>query len=321
MIRTLGEWITQHVAAGLPPDLATIVAEIASASAELASQLRTAPLDGLTGATESVNVQGEVQKPLDILANDIFMAACHRCAGASYAVSEELDLETPIHADGRFAVIFDPLDGSSNLDVNVTVGSIFSVIPAAFGDALLSPGNTQVFAGFAAYGPATSLVLTFGTSVDLFVLGGDGVWQLARSGLTVPVDTTEIAINSSREMQWDKAISGYVAACFRPTKHSDKVYNSRWVGSMVADILRILIRGGVFLYPAGKKAAKTGGRLRLLYEANPMALLITTAGGAATTGKHPILDLTPTELHQRVAVILGSRNEVDNIRARYVLDS
>lgn len=295
----------------LDDGLIQLLANVAKATRQISDTLRTSSLTGLSGATETINVQGETQKPLDILSNDLMLDACKASAAVSFAVSEELDSEVPVHADGAYAVIFDPLDGSSNLDVNVTVGTIFSVIPAASASDLLQSGRAQVVAGYAAYGPQTCLVITVGKGVQIFTLDDSGSYILTASDVKIVPETKEFAINAARRASWDDVVASYIE------RSIDAGYNMRWVGSMVADAHRIFNRGGVFLYPADRNKPTSGGRLRLLYEANPMGLLVEAAGGAAVVGDVAILDLKPTALHQRVPVIFGSRVEVKKIADAY----
>lgn len=295
----------------LDDDLVVVLRNIAAATRQISDKLRTSSLDGLTGSTEVTNVQGETQKPLDILSNDIMLEACRRSPSVSFAVSEELDTEVAIHADGKYAVIFDPLDGSSNLDVNVTVGTIFSVIKATTADDILKSGRGQLIAGYAAYGPQTGLVLTIGHGVQMFTLNDEGVYMLTNADAKIVPEAKEFAINAARRSSWDDAVAAYIEDAI------DNGHNMRWVGSMVADTHRIFNRGGVFLYPADRNKPASGGRLRLLYEANPIGLLVEAAGGAAIIGTTTILDIEPTSLHQRVPVIFGSKTEVDKIGAAY----
>ncbi|MFK4770165.1 class 1 fructose-bisphosphatase [Rhizobium sp. ZW T2_16] len=295
----------------LDDDLVVVLRNIAEATREISDKLRTSSLDGLTGATEITNVQGEAQKPLDILSNEIMLEACRKSPSVSFAVSEELDSEIAIHGDGKYAVIFDPLDGSSNLDVNVTVGTIFSVIRASTSGEILKNGRGQLIAGYAAYGPQTTLVLTVGKGVQIFTLNAEGVYLMTSADAKIVPEAKEFAINAARRSSWDDAVASYIEEAI------DTGHNMRWVGSMVADTHRIFNRGGVFLYPADRNKPASGGRLRLLYEANPIGLLVEAAGGAAIIGTSTILDIEPTSLHQRVPVIFGSKNEVDKISAAY----
>lgn len=313
MTTTLAQWLASQ-----PVDakLASVVASMAAASAEIAGVLRTAPIEGQTGLAGHTNVQGEAQKALDVISNDIVLNHLRQNDDVSILVSEELDEAVHFENQGAYFVATDPLDGSSNLDVNVTVGTIFSVLPAAGG--LLQNGRAQLAAGYAAYGPATSLVLTFGQSVAIFTLDPNGEFVLTKDGVAVPEASGEYAINTARERFWDAATTGYVAENVAgETGAAGKRYNMRWVGSMVADIHRILMRGGIFLYPLDSETISKGGRLRLLYEANPMALLIEAAGGKSTTGPKGILDIEPSDIHQRVPVILGSAEEVRRVEAWY----
>jgi fructose-1,6-bisphosphatase I len=310
---TLAQWLA---AQPVDPKLASVVATMAAASAEIAAVLRLAPIAGQTGLAGHTNVQGEAQKALDVISNDIVLNHIRRNPQISILVSEELDEAVHIENQGGFMVATDPLDGSSNLDVNVTVGTIFSVLDATKG--LLQKGSAQLAAGYAAYGPATSLVLTFGTSTSVFTLDDSRTFVLTQERVTVAPASGEYAINTARERFWDAATRGYVAENVAgETGTAGKRYNMRWVGSMVADIHRILMRGGIFMYPLDSETVAKGGRLRLLYEANPMALLVEAAGGKSTTGREKILELMPTGIHQRVPVILGSADEVARVEAWY----
>ena len=309
----LGQWLDQQK---VDQKLASVVASMAAASVEIAAVLRQAPIGGQTGLAGHTNVQGEAQKALDVISNDIVLSHLQANPEVSILVSEELDEAVHFGSDGAFLVATDPLDGSSNLDVNVTVGTIFSVLDAAGG--LLQQGTAQRAAGYAAYGPATSLVLTFGQSVSVFTLDASGAWLLTQDTVRVAPASGEYAINTARERFWDAATKGYVSENVAgETGVAGKRYNMRWVGSMVADIHRILMRGGIFMYPLDSETVSKGGRLRLLYEANPMALLVVAAGGGATTGRQAILEVQPSDIHQRVPVILGSAEEVARVEAWY----
>ncbi|MET0437448.1 MAG: class 1 fructose-bisphosphatase [Devosia sp.] len=310
---TLAQWL---VAETDDAALRSVVVSMAAASAELAAVLRVAPIAGQTGLAGHTNVQGEAQKALDVISNDVVLRHLQANDAVSVLISEELDDAVHFENQGAFIVATDPLDGSSNLDVNVTVGTIFSVLPSAGG--LLQKGREQVAAGFVAYGPATSLVLRIAGDVSVFTLDGQGEWVQVVVAAKVPEATGEFAINTARERFWDAATLGYVKESVAgETGPAGKRYNMRWVGSMVADILRILMRGGIFLYPLDSETVSKGGRLRLLYEANPMAWLVEGAGGRSTTGQQEILDVEPTGIHQRVPVILGSAEEVRRVEAWY----
>lgn len=309
----LAQWLS---AQAVDQKLASVVASMARASVEIDQVLRTAPISGQTGLAGHTNVQGEAQKTLDVVSNDVVLRHLQENPEVSILVSEELDEAVHFGTDGAYLVATDPLDGSSNLDVNVTVGTIFSILDAAGG--LLQKGSAQLAAGYAAYGPATCLVLTFGQSVAVFTLDLDGEWVLTQDGVSVAPASGEYAINTARERFWDAATKGYVAENVAgESGPAGKRYNMRWVGSMVADIHRILMRGGIFMYPLDSETMSKGGRLRLLYEANPMALLVVAAGGGATTGRQKILDLQPNDIHQRVPVILGSAEEVARVEGWY----
>lgn len=310
---TLAQWL---VAETDDAALRSVVVSMAEASAELAKVLRVAPIAGQTGLAGHTNVQGEAQKALDVISNDVVLKHLQTNDAVSVLISEELDDAVHFENQGAFIVATDPLDGSSNLDVNVTVGTIFSVLPSAGG--LLQKGRAQRAAGFVAYGPATSLVLRIAGDVSVFTLDDKGEWVQVVVAAKVPEATGEFAINTARERFWDAATLGYVKESVAgETGPAGKRYNMRWVGSMVADILRILMRGGIFLYPLDSETVSKGGRLRLLYEANPMAWLIEGAGGLSTTGRQGILDIEPTGIHQRVPVILGSAEEVRRVEAWY----
>jgi fructose-1,6-bisphosphatase I len=296
--------------------LAGVILSMAAAGAEIAHVLRQAPIAGQTGLAGATNVQGEAQKALDVISNDIVLKHLRANPGVAILVSEELDEAIHLSSQGQFLLATDPLDGSSNLDVNVTVGTIFSVLPSSGG--LLQTGRRQLAAGYVAYGPATSLVVRLSGATSVFTLDGDGEWQQTVAAARVPEASGEFAINTARERFWDGATRGYIAENVAgETGAGGKRYNMRWVGSMVADIHRILMRGGIFLYPLDSETAAKGGRLRLLYEANPMAWLVEGAGGRSTTGHQDILDVEPTGIHQRVPVILGSAEEVARIEDWY----
>lgn len=310
---SLASWL-----AAQPVDqtLATVIASMAAASVEISAVLRTAPIAGQTGLAGATNVQGEAQKQLDVISNDIVVSHLRENPAVSILVSEELDEALHMQNQGRFLVATDPLDGSSNLDVNVTVGTIFSILEG--GGGLLQAGTAQLAAGYVAYGPATNLVVTLGAGVAVFTLDADGQYTLTGENVRVPDASSEYAINTARERFWDEATRSYVAENVAgETGTAGKRYNMRWVGSMVADIHRILMRGGIFLYPLDTETAAKGGRLRLLYEGNPMAMIVEAAGGRATTGSVRILDVVPAGIHQRVPVILGSAEEVRRVEALY----
>lgn len=310
---TLPDWLKTQTS---DPDLASTIASMAAAGVELAAILRQAPITGQTGLAGATNVQGEAQKALDVISNDIVLNHLRANPAISILISEELDEAVELSGEGRFIVATDPLDGSSNLDVNVTVGTIFSILPAAGGH--LQKGTAQLAAGYVAYGPAASLVLRITGQTSIFTLDENGLWQLTVDAASIPPASGEFAINTARERFWDAPTKAYVSESVAgETGPAGKRYNMRWVGSMVADIHRILMRGGIFLYPLDSETIEKGGRLRLLYEANPMAWLVEGAGGRSTTGMQGILDLEPTGIHQRVPVILGSADEVARVEGFY----
>jgi fructose-1,6-bisphosphatase I len=310
---TLSDWLSAETT---DDHLASVFLSMAAAGAEIAAVLRRAPITGQTGLAGATNVQGEAQKALDVISNDIVLSHLQQNPAVSILVSEELDEAVDLSGEGTFFVATDPLDGSSNLDVNVTVGTIFSILASAGG--LLQKGTRQLGAGYVAYGPATSLVIRITGKTSVFTLDDAGLWQLTVEAAQVPSASGEFAINTARERFWDEATRAYVSESVAgETGAAGKRYNMRWVGSMVADIHRILMRGGIFLYPLDSETQSKGGRLRLLYEANPMAWLVEGAGGKSTTGRHGILDVEPTGIHQRVPVILGSAEEVERVERFY----
>jgi fructose-1,6-bisphosphatase I len=274
-------------------------------------------------------VQGEVQKKLDVLSNEILLEANEWGGNLAAMASEEMEKIFPIpnrYPKGNYLLTFDPLDGSSNIDVNVSIGTIFSVLRCPDGaepgeDVFMQPGSQQVAAGYAVYGPQTILVLTTGNGVNCFTLDRElGSWVLTQRDMKIPVETREYAINASNSRHWYEPVQRYVGELNEGKEGPRKEdFNMRWIASMVADVHRILSRGGIFMYPADKRDPSKPGKLRLMYEANPMAFIVEQAGGAATNGEQRILDIQPTSLHQRVPVFLGSKNEVDRV-TRYHLE-
>ncbi|KMK68837.1 class 1 fructose-bisphosphatase [Puniceibacterium sp. IMCC21224] len=309
--------------AGHDSDLIFLLEDIASACRATAYEVRNGPLKGNLGVAGSTNVQGEDQKPLDIIANDIFLATCANSPRLAALVSEEIEevvwLKEP--KKGDYLLFFDPLDGSSNLDTNLSVGTIFSIMQVAEdGDRnVLRPGSDQLVAGYALYGPATMMVLAAGKGVQSFTLHqGSGIFRLTHADMKIPEGTAEFSINASRQRFWEPPMRAYVDDCLAGKDGPRGVdFNMRWVASMVAEVHRILMRGGVFLYPLDEKNRDMGGRLRLLYEVAPMAKIIEAAGGAASTGRERIMDLVPTEPHQRVPAILGASDEVWRVEAKH----
>ncbi|MBI1835605.1 MAG: class 1 fructose-bisphosphatase, partial [Burkholderiales bacterium] len=282
------------------------------------------------GTAHTENVQGEVQKKLDILSNEILLEANEWGGHLAAMASEEMETIHPIpnrYPQGEYLLLFDPLDGSSNIDVNVSIGTIFSVLKAAEGmgtpteEDFMQKGSQQVAAGYAIYGPQTMLILTTGNGVNTFTLDREmGSWVLTERNLQIPVDTQEFAINMSNVRHWYPPVTRYVDEMLAgKTGPLNKNYNMRWIASMVTDVHRILHRGGIFMYPADKRDPDKPGKLRLMYEANPMSMIVEQAGGVSTDGKQRMLDIQPTTLHQRVPVFLGSKNEVELV-TRYHLE-
>ena len=307
-------------------DLRLLIEVVARACKSIAIAIGKGGLGNALGEAGSDNVQGEAQKKLDVLSNEIVLEANEWGGHLAAMASEEMDLPHAIpnrYPQGEYLLLFDPLDGSSNIDVNVSVGTIFSVLRAPTGidptseAAFLQSGTEQVVAGYAVYGPNTQLVLTLGKGVACFTLDREvGSFILTQDQIHIPPTTREFAINMSNQRAWEAPIQGYIADLLLGKEGPrDSDFNMRWVGSMVADVHRILLRGGIFLYPIDSKTRSKGGKLRLMYEANPMAFIIEQAGGAASTGYERILELSPEKLHQRVAVILGSKNEVEQVVA------
>ncbi|MGK2940090.1 MAG: class 1 fructose-bisphosphatase [Immundisolibacter sp.] len=302
--------------------LVTVVQQIGAACREISGALNHAALAGILGATESANASGETQKKLDLVANDAFIHALGPTGVVAGIASEELDGPYPVPgASGDYLVLLDPLDGSSNIDVNISVGSIFSILRAPRGAAGLSDadflqaGTAQVCAGFAVYGPATVLVLCFGHGVQGFTMHPiSGEFLLTQPDIRIPEHTSEFAINTSNQRWWQPPVQRYIAECVAgKSGPRGRDFNMRWVGSMVADVYRLLTRGGIFMYPRDTKDATKPGKLRLMYEANPIGYVVEQAGGAASTGYGRILELAPEQVHQRVAVIMGSREEVERV--------
>ncbi|HUH60762.1 MAG TPA: class 1 fructose-bisphosphatase [Candidimonas sp.] len=290
-------------------------------------------LGGVLGSLESENVQGEVQKKLDVLSNEILLEANEWGGHLAAMASEEMETIHRIpnrYPKGEYLLLFDPLDGSSNIDVNVSIGTIFSVLQAPHHASgrdvdekdFLQPGTRQVAAGYAVYGPQTMLVLTVGTGVVGFTLDRElGSWVLTDESITIPEQTAEFAINMSNMRHWEAPVKRYIDDCLAgKTGPLGKDYNMRWIASMVADVHRILTRGGIFMYPRDERPSGKAGKLRLMYEANPMSFIVEQAGGAAIDGDQRILDVQPTALHQRIGVVLGSKEEVERVR-RYHQDA
>ncbi len=304
-------------------DLGALLIDVAAAVKTISSMAAKGALGGYLGKAGTENVQGEQQVKLDVASNDVILKSCDWGGLVAGMASEELDDPYPIPAEyprGRFLLIFDPLDGSSNADVNVSVGTIFSILRHDKKDApkvedFLQKGIEQVAAGYAIYGPSTMLVITVGKGTHGFTLDREvGNFILTHPNLRIPEDTSEFAINTSNARFWEIPVHRYVTEC-QDGKSGERGrdFNMRWIASMVAEVHRILVRGGVFMYPRDTRDPEKPGRLRLMYEASPISFLIEQAGGAASTGRARLMELLPHQLHQRVPVILGSKNEVERI--------
>ena len=317
----------------IPPELRLLLEIVARACKRIAISVNKGALGEVLGSAESENVQGEVQKKLDIIANEVLIDANEWGGHLAAMASEEMENIHVVpnrYPQGEYLLMFDPLDGSSNIDVNVSIGTIFSVlkkpnddpktIEAVSEQDFMQAGSQQVAAGYCVYGPQTTLVLTVGDGVAMFTLDREqGSWVMTADQVSIPEDTKEFAINMSNMRHWDQPVKRYVDECLAGKDGvRGKDFNMRWIASMVADVHRILTRGGVFMYPWDKREPNKPGKLRLMYEANPMSWLIEQAGGAATNGRQRILDIKPTELHQRVSVVLGSKNEVERITAYHL---
>lgn len=302
-----------------------VLNDIAIACKGIANLVNKGDLAGVLGATESENAMGDVQKKMDLIANDLFINALENNGHCAGMASEELDDVLCLPEDkhrGPYLVTFDPLDGSSNMDINMAVGAIFSILKAPEGvscpkaEDFSRPGVEQIAAGYCLYGPSSMLVLTTGNGVNGFTLCTSiGEFILTHPDMKIPEETSEFAINASNQRFWEKPVQEYIADCIQGEEGPlDKRYNMRWVAAMVGEIHRILCRGGVFLYPIDERNREAGGKLRLLYEGNPMAMIVEQAGGAADTGYGRIMEVAPNgDPHQRVPVIIGSKNEVEKI--------
>jgi fructose-1,6-bisphosphatase I len=311
---------------GATGDFTSLLNDVVTACKVISNLVNHGALVGVLGAAGTENVQGEDQKKLDVISNDVFLKTNEWAGHLAAMASEEMEEIYQIpgqYPKGKYLLTFDPLDGSSNIDVNVSVGTIFSILrcpgngenPTA--EAFLQPGTKQVCAGYAIYGPSTMMVLTTGHGVNGFTLDQNiGEFVLTHPNMTIPADTKEFAINASNMRFWEAPVKRYVDECLAgKTGARGQDFNMRWVASMVAEVHRILTRGGIFMYPVDQKMKEKGteGKLRLMYEANPMSFIVEQAGGASSTGRERILDIQPRELHQRVPVILGSRNEVERL--------
>ncbi|MBE5529897.1 fructose-bisphosphatase [Laribacter hongkongensis] len=312
------------------PTLRALLEQMAAACVGIGDAVNRGALAGVLGEAGTGNVQGEDQKKLDVIANDMLLAANEWTGQLAAMASEEMADPWPIPAvypQGPYLLLFDPLDGSSNIDVNISVGTIFSVLKAPAGKTaigaadFLQAGTEQVAAGYVVYGPQTMLVLTTGNGVNGFTLDrSTGTFVLTHPAMRIPETAREFAINMSNQRHWEAPVQRYVEELLAgKTGPRGKDYNMRWVASMVAEVHRILCRGGVFMYPKDARDPSKPGKLRLMYEANPMSFIVEQAGGVATDGHRRILDIPPEGLHQRVAVFLGAREEVETV-TRYHQD-
>ena len=321
----------QRVDGRIPPQLRLLLEVVARACKRISFAVNKGELGDVMGTAGSENVQGEVQKKLDIIANETLIEANEWGGHLAAMASEEMEgiyVVPNRYPQGEYLLMFDPLDGSSNIDINMSIGTIFSVLkkpdnhPGVHDNDFMQPGTQQVAAGYCIYGPQTTLVLTVGDGVAMFTLDREqGSFILIEENVKIPEDTKEFAINMSNMRHWDAPVKRYVDECLAGEEGPrGKNFNMRWVAAMVADVHRILCRGGIFMYPWDKREPHKPGKLRLMYEANPMSWLIEQAGGMATNGRQRILEIQPTELHQRVSVILGSKNEVERV-TRYHLEA
>jgi fructose-1,6-bisphosphatase I len=326
--KTLTQYLVEQQRSedALSAEVRLLIEIVSRACKTISHAVSKGALGGVLGSLESENVQGEVQKKLDVMSNEVLLEANEWGGHLAAMASEEMETIHLIpnrYPKGEFLLLFDPLDGSSNIDVNVSIGTIFSVLRApqsASGRAVneqdfLQPGTTQVVAGYAIYGPQTMLVLTIGRGVFGFTLDREmGSWIMTSENMMIPEDTKEFAINMSNMRHWAPPVKRYVDECLAgKTGPREKDFNMRWIASMVADVHRLIIRGGIFMYPWDSREPNKPGKLRLMYEANPMSMLVEQAGGASTDGNQRILDIQPTTLHQRVGVVMGSKNEVERV--------
>lgn len=307
------------------PHLPDVITSISQACLHINREIRMGALDNILGSAHTGNIQGEEQKKLDVLSNQIMIDTLSANPAIAGLASEEEDSFVTASQNGQFLVLFDPLDGSSNIDVNISIGTIFSVLAKPDGglttESFLQSGRQQLASGYVLYGPQTILVLTLKHGIAMFTLNEHNQFQLTQENPQIPVSTAEFAINMSNQRHWQPAMQNYIAQLLAGKSGCrGKDYNMRWVASMVAEVHRILIRGGIFTYPQDNRNPDKPGKLRLMYEANPMSLLVEQAQGAATNTRQNILDIQPEGLHQRVAVVLGSKEEVDYVTAMHNAD-
>lgn len=323
---TLKQYLVQAQLAGQSIDahLIDLLDDVASACKEIHDAVNHGALYGVLGSAESENIQGETQKKLDVMSNEMFIRRTEASGNVAGLASEEEEDVYSIpsqYPKGPYLMYFDPLDGSSNIDVNITVGSIFSIVkcPAGVTDPKINDylieGTKQVCAGFTLYGPSTLMILTIGNGVVGFTLDpGTGEFKMTHKKISIPAETAEFAVNMSNRRYWEEPVQRYIEECIMGKDGGrEKNFNMRWVASMVGEVYRILTRGGIFLYPFDTKDPAKPGKLRLMYEANPMSFIVEQAGGASSTGRERIMEIKPNAIHQRVPVILGSKNEVERV--------
>jgi fructose-1,6-bisphosphatase I len=320
---TMGEFTIQETrkfpqATG---DLSALLRDLGLAGKIINKQVRKAGLVDILGKHGATNVQGEEQMKLDIFSNETLiniLKNCTECAGiASEENDDHLSYEDTFSFNSKYVVLFDPLDGSSNIDVNASIGTIFSIYrrvselgKPCTQDDFLQPGNKLVAAGYIIYGSSTMLVYATRLGVNGFTLEPSiGEFCLSHPDMKCPENGKIYSINQGNSVKYDECMHAYLSYCMEDNKAEGRPYTQRYIGSMVADMHRTLIKGGIFIYPGDKSAPK--GKLRLQYECNPMAFIIEAAGGKAVTGGQNILDVHPTELHQRVPIFIGSKNMVD----------
>ncbi|KNC67246.1 class 1 fructose-bisphosphatase [Pseudoalteromonas ardens] len=304
---------------GCSRELVSLIRTILAACKEISFRVGQGALSGVLGSTLDENIQGETQKKLDVLSNQLLKDILLESGYVKAIASEEEEGTVAGSPDAKFIVAFDPLDGSSNTDINSLVGTIFSIMEApedadpADPTIFMQPGHKQIAAGYVLYGPCTTLALTTGKGTRIFTLDKThGSFLLTEEFAKIPEDTKEFAINASNQRHWQPAMQNYINDLLAgDTGPRGKNFNMRWIAAMVGDVHRVLCRGGLFTYPADTKNPEKPYKLRLMYEANPMAMLVEQAGGLAHTGEQRILDIDPEHIHQRVAVILGSKNEVE----------
>lgn len=309
----------------VPLDLISLIKTILAATKEISFRVGQGHLSGVMGSTLDENIQGEIQKQLDVVANQLFKDITLESGFVKAISSEEEDTSVAGHETGKYIVSFDPLDGSSNIEINSLIGTIFSIMEAPEGmaatdpDMFKQPGTAQVCAGYVLYGPSTVLALTTGKGTHFYTLDKThGSYMLTERNISIPADTAEFAINMSNQRFWQKPMQNYIGDLLQGTDGTrDKNFNMRWIAAMVGDVHRLLVRGGLFTYPADNRDANKPYKLRLMYEANPMSFLVEQAGGLSVTSTGRIMEIMPTDIHQRVEVILGSKNEVEKCLSYY----